>query len=305
MKFDLQSKIVTPKKEDTEFTVNSFASPTDAITNISVDLLVPFEGQPFKPYTKEKLEELAEDIKMNGVLSPILIRPIADGKYQILAGHNRTSASKLVGKTTIPAVIKQCDDDTAKLTVVNTNLNQRQELLPSEKAFAYKMQLEALKHQGATSCQVGTKLEIGRSDNQIAENSKESARQIQRYIRLTYLIDEFLQMVDEKRLAFMVGVNLSFICKDDQTILYDYISYDDIKISLKQSQQLKELADKDFTTEMLEDFFAKKKKAEKEYITVKMTTNHKKTLISCLNSQKNSIEPKVYQELLKLLSADV
>ena len=303
MKFDLQSKIVTPKKEDTEFTVNSFASPTDAITNISVDLLVPFEGQPFKPYTKEKLEELAEDIKMNGVLSPIIIRPFENGKYQILAGHNRTSASKLVGKTTIPAVIKQCDDDTAKLTVVNTNLNQRQELLPSEKAFAYKMQLEVLKHQGqkSTSGQLVQKYSV----EQVADNVKENYKQVQRYIRLTYLIDEFLQMVDEKKLAFMVGVNISFLCKDDQNILYDYISYDDIKISLKQSQQLKELADKEFTNEMLEDFFAKKKKTEKEYITVKMTTTHKKTLIKCLNSQKNSIEPKVYQELLKLLSVDI
>lgn len=302
MKFDLQSKVVTPKKEDTELAISSLASPTDAVTKIGVEMLVPFEGQPFKPYTKEKLEELAEDIKRNGIISPVVVRPFND-KYQILAGHNRVSAAKLSQLDTIPCIIKNVDEDTAKLIVVNTNLNQRQEMLPSEKAFAYKMQLEVLKHQGQklTLGQVGPKLSV----DKISEENNESARQIKRYIRLTYLLDEFLQMVDEKRLAFMVGVNLSFLCKDDQHTLYDYITYDDIKISLKQSQQLKELADKDFTQEMLEDFFKKKKKPEKEYITVKMTTTHKSTLIRCLNSQKNSIEPKVFTELLKLLSADM
>jgi len=189
MKFDnIMSKVVTPTKEQAAFVISSFASSSDAVTQIQLDMLVPFEGQPFKPYSQEKLMELVEDIKINGILSPVIVRIINDGKYQILAGHNRTNAGRLAGLTTVPCIIKQCDDNEAMLIVVNTNLNQRQELLPSEKAFAYKMQLEAMKRQAGrpkdNSRQVVGNLETA---DIIGQNSNESGRQIQRYIRLTYV----------------------------------------------------------------------------------------------------------------------
>lgn len=294
---DLQSKIVTPKKEQTASVISSFASPTDAVTQIPFELLIPYENQPFKPYSNDKLNELAEDIKINGVLSPIIVRPVADGKYQILAGHNRTAASKLAGKTSIPAVIKTCDDDTAKLIVVNTNLNQRQELLHSEKAYAYKMQLEAMKHQGVTSDQLGPKLSV----EVISEKTNDSQTQIKRYIRLTYLIKPLLDMIDNNKMPFMVGVNLSFLSENNQSILYNLITDNKIKITLSQSEELKRLnALGDFTLEMLDDFFnvpIKEKSNKKSY---KITQVQKETILKCINGMKNSIDPKVYDELIAL-----
>ena len=297
---NLQSTVVTPKKQDVELVISSLASSTDAVAQISTELLVEYENQPFKPYSDKKLNELAEDIKINGVLSPIIVRPIDNGKYQILAGHNRTAASKLAGLTTVPAVIKPCDNDTAKLIVVNTNLNQRQELLPSEKAFAYKMQLEAMKHQGITSCQVGTKL---RSDDILAENLQDSARQIQRYIRLTYLIKPMLDMVDNNRMAFMVGVNLSFLSEDNQDILYDLITDNKMKITLSQSEELKRLnLLGGFTLEMLDDFFNVPIKEKNKKSSYKINQTQKDIILKCINGMKSSIDSKIYDELIKLFN---
>ncbi len=272
------------------------------IKKIDINLLVPFENQPFRPYSSDKLAELAEDIKINGILSPVIVKPVSDGKYQILAGHNRTSASKLAGITEIPCIVKDVDDDTAKLIVVNTNLNQRQELLHSEKAFAYKMQLEAMKHQGQknTSAQVEQKFSVER----IAENANESRAQIQRYIRLTYLIKPMLEMVDTNKMKFMVGVNLSFLSEGNQDILYDLITDNKMKITLSQSEELKRLnVLGDFTLEMLDDFFNiavdDKPKKPRSY---KFSESHIATIKKCLISQKQIIDTKLYDEIMNLLN---
>ncbi len=298
---NLQSTVVTPKKQDVELVISSLASSTDAVAQISTNLLVEYENQPFKPYSEEKLMELAEDIKINGVLSPIIVRPIEGGKYQILAGHNRTAASKLVGLKTVPAVIKPCDDDTAKLIVVNTNLNQRQELLPSEKAFAYKMQLEAMKHQGATSRQVVGKLETA---DIIGQSNKESGRQIQRYIRLTSLIKPMLDMVDTNKIKFMVGVNLSFLSEINQEILFDYITETKSKVTLSQSEELKRLNPLGaFSFDMLDDFYnipKEEAKTKKQNYSIKLTSSQYKTISLCIKNQKDCIEPEVYEMLIKL-----
>lgn len=240
------------------------------IKQLNISLLDPFVGQPFRPYTQEKLKELAEDIKQNGILSPVIVRPIEGGRYQILAGHNRTNAAELAGLDVIPCIVKECDDDLAKLIVVNTNLNQRQELLPSEKAYAYKMQLEAIKHQGqATSRQVGEKL---LSAEIIAQSNNESTRQIQRYIRLTYLTENLLSMVDNGLFAFMTGVNLSYLTENNQKVLYTYIVKNHKAIKLEQAEALRQLnSDGDFSPQILHLFFnppkVEKKKASYAFKT--------------------------------------
>lgn len=201
------------------------------IKNIDISQLVPFENQPFKPYKIDRLEELAKDIKFNGVLSPILVRPLNDGWYQILAGHNRVEASKLAGLETVPAIVKDVDDIVARLIMLTTNLNQREELLHSEKALAYKMQMEIL--EGATSCRTSSKL---------SEEMNINKRQIQRFIRLTYLITEFLDMVDERILPFMAGVSLSYIDEENQESIYQFIEDNSIKnISVQQAEDIKAL----------------------------------------------------------------
>lgn len=213
-----------------------------AITQLPLEMLIPYPNQPFKPYSKEKLERLADDIRMNGVLSPIIVRP-SGSAYEILAGHNRYNASLRAGKETIPAIVKDLDDDMAALVMVNTNLNQRDELLPSEKAFAYKVQLEAMKSQGKrsdlTSCQVGTK---SRADERLAESSSDSARVVQRYIRLTYLIPDLLEMVDTKELPMTPAVDLSYLPPEEQHLVLDVTAECERKVSMCQSAQLKRLS---------------------------------------------------------------
>lgn len=224
---------------------------TELVKQIPIEMLKDFPNQPFKPYSEAKLQELAADIAANGILSPLRVRT-HEGKYQILAGHNRRSAAVMAGLITVPCIIKDVDDDTAAIIVTTTNLNQREELLPSEKAFAYKMQLNALNHQGkSTSSQVETKL---RSDEQIAASSNESRAQIQRYIRLTYLVPELLQMVDDKSISFMAGVNLSYHHETLQRELFGFMQTNNIAaVSLKQSEAIKKLSD--LTEDRLQEVF--------------------------------------------------
>ena len=179
-------------------------------------------SQPFKPYSKEKLEDLAENIRQNGVISPITLRtsPFEPNRYQVLVGHNRVEASKLAGKKTIPANIIQASDEEAKLILVDSNLYQRDHLLHSEKAFAYKMRLDTIKQQGKrvdlTSTQVAGKLE---SADQLGHQSGESGDTIRRYIRLTHLLPPLLDMVDQEDVPFTAGVSISFLSPDAQTLL--------------------------------------------------------------------------------------
>lgn len=179
---------------------------------IPVEKLRPFAGHPFKVRDDDEMNTLIESIQTQGVLSPLIVRPIENtDEYEVVSGHRRLHAAVKAGISEVPALIYALDRDAAAIAVVDSNLH-REHILPSEKAFAYKLKYEALKHQG-TSCQVGTK---SRTDEQIAENANESARQVQRYIRLTYLIPELLDLMDEGKIALMVGEALSYLGDKEQ-----------------------------------------------------------------------------------------
>ena len=183
---------------------------------------------------------MVESIAQNGLLEPITVRSFSAGEYEIISGHRRVEACKELGITEVPATIKEMSKDEATIAMVDSNIH-REHLLPSEKAFAYKMKLEAIKHQGkTTSCQVGAKL---RTDEKIAEIANDSARQIQRYIRLTYLIPELLKLVDEEKIALTPAVELSFLPENEQEILLNEIEYTDATPSLSQAQRLRKLSE--------------------------------------------------------------
>lgn len=247
--------------------------PDEKITMLDIQDLKPYPNQPFKMYTDTRLTELAEDIKLNGILSPIIVRKIEDDNehtyYEILAGHNRTAAAKLAKLDKIPAIIKDVDDDEAKLLLVNSNLNQRQELLPSEKAFAYLMQLESMKRQAGrpikenlsqVETQINNPSQVGtqkRSDQVLAEQEGASRNQIQRYIRLTKLIPALIDKVDNGAIAFIVGVHLSYLNPDEQILLDKYITEHKKKISLNQAEELKRYSQEigELNKETLDDVF--------------------------------------------------
>lgn len=209
--------------------------PQTRLMQLPLTILDPWqsadgERQPFKAYTDAKLQELAESIKQHGVIEAICVRPKADGRMEIIAGHNRVAAARLAGLVTVPAVVQQLDDAQAAIMLVDSNLQHRETLLPSEKAFAYKLRLESMKRQGQrtdlTSCQIGTKL---RTDKILAQDADESARTIQRYIRLTYLVPALLDMVDNGKPGFAAAVDLSFLGQDEQTALLEVMEQEHIK----------------------------------------------------------------------------
>lgn len=247
-----------------------------SVRNIAISDLRPYKNQPFKAYSADKLSELAEDIKTNGLMQPIIVRKMqADDEnpydyYQILAGHNRAKACELVGMEKIPSIVKKdISDAEAQLIMVNTNLNQREEILPSEKAFAYKMQMEALKQQGKrtdlTSRQSVAKLNTAEI---IGTANNESDRQIQRYIRLTFLTADLLVMVDEKDLPFGSGVALSYLSEAEQNVCYDYMDLNKMVFTVDNSEDIKKFKqDIDgavITQEILNQLFAKPIKEKKE-----------------------------------------
>ena len=203
-------------------------------TNIAVSKLCPFENNPYQVRDDAEMNTLIESIQMQGVLSPLIVRPIENtDEYEVISGHRRLHAAHKAGITEIPALIYALDRDAAAIAVVDSNLH-REHILPSEKAFAYKLKYEALKHQG-TSCQVGTK---SRTDEQIAENANESARQIQRYIRLTYLIPEFLEKMDRNEIALSVGVELSFLDESSQREVLEQCVINDCTPSYSQAWRM-------------------------------------------------------------------
>jgi len=197
-----------PKKQEEQATMSN-----EQIQHISITQLTPFENHPFKVRQDEELQKLVESIKENGILIPAIARPKGEG-YELIAGHRRKLAAAIAGLPTLPVLVRDLTDEQAVIAMVDSNV-QRENVLPSEKAFAYKMKLEALNRQGKrsdlTSCQIGTKC---RSDSLLAENSNESARTIQRYIRLTELIPQLLKMVDERKIAFNPAVELSYLPKE-------------------------------------------------------------------------------------------
>ncbi len=195
---------------------------TAGTTDVDVNAIYPFENHPFKVLDDEKMEELVDSIKLNGILTPVIVRPDDEGTYEMISGHRRLHAAKRAGLQKIPAIVKEMTNDDAILAMVDSNL-QREEILPSEKAFAYKMKYEAMKRQGArrdlTSDQVGPKL---RSDELLAQQVGESKNSVKRYIRLTELIPQLLELVDEKRLPFVTGYEMSFFTREIQKWLYEY-----------------------------------------------------------------------------------
>ena len=242
---------------------------TEYVTNIPVEKLKPFPNHPFQIRDDDSMNETVESIKTYGVLQPAIVRPSDDGNYEILSGHRRKRACELAGRKTIPTIVRELDDDAAIIFMVDSNL-QRENILPSERAAAYKMKMEALKRQGLrtdlTSCQVGTKL---RTDEQVAENSDDSARTIQRYIRLTELQPELQQMVDDKKIAFTPAVEISYLKPDEQRMLLDTISSEQATPSLSQAQRLKKLSQSgELTDDSMLSIMSEQKKPERNDLTI-------------------------------------
>lgn len=219
------------------------ADAQERVQSLPLDKLEPFPNHPFKVIDDDKMLETVESIKERGVLVPILVRPKNDGNFEIVSGHRRHHASQLAGLTEIPAIVREMDDDTAILLMVDSNL-QREELLPSEKAFAYKMKLDAMKRQAGRPKenvrQIGTNLIGQRSDSIMAQEVNESARTIQRYIRLTNLVPNLLDRVDNKTMAFNAAVEVSYLTEPEQLMLCDAIEREECTPNLSQAKRLKQ-----------------------------------------------------------------
>ena len=241
----------------------------EKVMDIQMDKLVGFRNHPFQVKDDETLNALCESIRDYGVLSPLLARPTADGNYEIISGHRRKAAAMKLGLEKLPVLVRKMTDDEAVVLMVDSNI-QRENLLPSEKAYAYKMKLEALKRQGArsdlTSCQVGTRF---RSDMLVASDTNESARTIQHYIRLTYLQKPILNLVDEGRIAFSPAVEISYLTKLEQAELWDIIQSEDCTPSLSQAVRMKKLSKIALLTpEMIFDIMSEEKANQKERIRI-------------------------------------
>ena len=243
------------------------------ITNIPVEKLKPFPNHPFQVRDDDSMRETVESIKTYGVLQPAIVRPAKDGDYEILSGHRRKRASELAGRKTIPAIVRELDDDAAIIFMVDSNL-QRENILPSERAAAYKMKLEALKRQGIrndlTCTQVEYKLDYGKkSVEKVAEGAGESRAQIQRYVRLTELQPELQHMVDDKKIAFTPAVEISYLKPDEQRMLLDTISSEQATPSLSQAQRLKKLSQAgELTDDSMLSIMSEQKKPERNDLTI-------------------------------------
>lgn len=214
---------------------------------LEVDKLSPFKGHPFKMYTADRMAEMVESVKEHGVIAPILVRPNKDGEgYEIISGHNRVEACRRAGIKDIPATIRELDDDTAIIIMVDSNLRQRDKLLPSEKAKAYQMKLDAIRRQGyrsdLTSGQVDLKSSIKQTRDLVGEEAGDSGKQVSRYIRLNNLIPALIDYVDEGKLAFNPAVEVSYLDQADQEIVFEIMDRDQISPSLSQAQKLHKLA---------------------------------------------------------------
>lgn len=226
----------------------------EKIVDIKIDCIDDFPNHPFKIIDNEEMEQMKESIADNGVLIPALVRPKPDGRYEMISGHRRKFASQLALKETMPCIVRELSDDEAIIIMVDSNM-QREEILPSEKAFAYKMKLDAMKHQGITCGQVGHK-----SRDVIAENVEDSARQVQRYIRLTKLIPELLDKVDTKEIAFNPAVELSYLTEEEQYALLDCIEYNDATPSHAQTIVMKKLSQEgSLNEEKIDDILSQEK----------------------------------------------
>ena len=246
---------------------------TEGTVDLDVMTIYPFENHPFRVVDDEKMDELVESIKESGVLTPVLVRPDDEGNYEMISGHRRLHAAKRAGLRKIPAIIKEMTNDDATIAMVNANM-QREEVLPSEKAFAFRMKMDAIKHQGSrrkTSPQVGGKLEAA---DIVGEAAGVSGTQVQRYVRLTYLIPKLLDMVDEGRLAVSVAVEISYFNKTYQQWIWEYI-HENGMIKQEQLMDLRAYRDDDsLTQEQMIDILIQKRATPQ--IKKKVTFNERK-----------------------------
>ena len=259
-------------------TENRSGSAADAAakeqrTEMPLSDLHPFEGHPFKVLDDELMEQTVESIKQIGVVSPLIVRPDPKGGFEILSGHRRLHAAQLAGLETVPVIVKEMDDDAAIIFMVDSNL-QRENILPSERAFSYKMKLEAMKHQGErgdlTSGQVGQKSVGTVSRDIVAEQAGDSSRNVQRFIRLTNLIPEILDMVDEKKIAFNPAVELSYLKPSEQKEFLEAMDYAQASPSLSQAQRLKKLSQEGgCTLDAMCEVMNEIKKDELDHVTIK------------------------------------
>ena len=235
----------------------------ERVKNIPLDELHPFKNHPFKVQNNEEMERMIESIRKVGTITPALARPLPDGGYELISGHRRLAACQVLGIETMPVILREMSDAEAVIAMVDANL-QRETILPSEKAFAYKMKLDAIKHQGVTSRQLGEKL---LSITQVSKDSDDSERQIQRYIRLTCLIPELLSMVDDKKIAFNPAVEISYLDRDEQLTLLDAINMNDCTPSHAQSIRLKKMSqDGLLTADAIYAILSEEKPNQKEQI---------------------------------------
>ena len=251
----------------------------EKVQEIPLGELHPFRNHPFKVKDDAAMQDTVESVREYGVLVPAIARPDPDGGYELIAGHRRHHASELAGKETMPVIVRDLDDDAATIIMVDSNL-QREELLPSERAFAYKMKLEAMKHQGErldlTSAQVGRKLENRESREILAEQVGQSRNQISRFIRLTELIPTLLDMVDERKIAFNPAVELSYLKKEEQTLLLGAMDSEQATPSLSQAQRLKKFSQqKMLSLDVMRAVMSEEKKTDLDRVTLKNETLRK------------------------------
>ena len=247
---------------------------SETITFIPIEKLIPFRDHPFQIRDDEQMKMITDSIRSVGVLVPAIARPLPDGAYELISGHRRKRASELLGLPTLPVIVREVDHDTGTVMMVDSNF-QREEILPSERARAYKMKLEAIKRQGAredlTSDQLGQKLERKSSRDLIAENSPDSSTQIQRYLRLNELIPELLRMVDDRKIALTPAVEISYLTKEEQEILFMTIDCEMATPSLSQAQRMKQISrEGKLTDDMILQIMSEKKKPECWNLTIPM-----------------------------------
>ena len=246
------------------------AEQAEEIRQVPITELHPFKDHPFKVLDDEAMLKTVESVALFGLLTPLVVRPRQEGGYEIISGHRRQHAAQLAGLKTLPVIVRKLDDDQAILQMVESNL-QRETIRPSERAFAYKMKLEALKHQGArtdlTSSQVGTKF---RADKKLAAETDESARNVQRFIRLTHLIPELLELVDQKKISFNPAVELSYLTASEQRDFLQAMEDSNHPPSLSQAQQIKKLSRAGGCSyDAILDVMTSDKKAELDRLTLK------------------------------------
>ena len=263
------------------------------ISQLPPDKLSPFAKHPYQVREDAAMDELVESVRTYGILSPLLARPKGEG-YELVSGHRRRLAAQKLGLPTVPVLVREMTDDEAVILMVDSNL-QRENLLPSEKAFAYRMKLEAMKHQGkATSRQVVGKLE---SADEVGQVNGESGRTIQRYIRLTNLVPPLLQMVDDGRIAFSPAVELSYLTRDEQAELWDLIGREDATPSLSQSLRMKQISrETKLTPEVLYAILTEEKPNQKEQVRIKTESLRK-------YFPRNYSAQQMEREIIKLLEA--